>query len=354
MSSTSKEWKIRIKDLPEILRRATKPNSDRSAVFSARLDRKWSDSDGSKVELSDKTGTIVGILSVACDDSLIGKAVIASGTLFSYGEGVVINILAIREAQENEATALELSEGIDKAAVDLYTKRMATLVKAVKRDSFRALLQQAFTKSRLEKYQSMPATLVGYGNYKGGLLASVINITEMALAMAETYEAFGNGLYTGNVDRDLIITAGLLLGYGIMAYRNPETWQKTDFGVQMGPQRCLEYLLTEIVREKKIPLTPLDLALIYNVQSEAGLLKSGVKTTMKEGRILAAAARCYSSCDMFDQELQRLESEQVPVLDEEGQEVTDHYFFSEKLQCYLRRNEAKGVLPGKGDSGGNP
>lgn len=285
-----------------------------------------------RVTLKDATSEISGIVSCKADElaGMVGKPVYIDGAVWSNGEENFLGISSIIEAAPNTFNLLELYGGISDETRASYIEEMRVLIKSVESESYRNLLIHAFDKERLSKYETLPATLIKHGAYSGGLLASVVSITKMALAMAGAYDICGNGLYSKSVNRDLIIVSGLLLGYGSLLYREPESpWQKTFVGVQLGPQRCEQKLLDTLIKEKELSVSEMEMVTIYNVQSEAFELRTGVKTTTKEGKFLAAAYRTYSICDGYDYALEEVKANGTE------EDLRLGYAFSEKLNSYI-------------------
>ena len=99
---------------------------------------------------------------------------------------------------EDDISNLVPTGGFDMA---VYKNKLDTLINGVKTPSLRTLLKKIFSGSFYEEFCKNPAGMKLHHAYLGGLLQHSVDVTELALAMAEAI---------GNTDKDLI-TAGALL-----------------------------------------------------------------------------------------------------------------------------------------------
>jgi 3'-5' exoribonuclease len=127
---------------------------------------------------------------------------------------------------------------------DFYRRRLDELIEQTDAERICGLAVREFFDSAAfrEAFCGAPAAVRHHQNYPGGLLEHTINVTGVALAIAEAYAsggAGGGGLSHGGrplpVDRDLLISAGLLHDIGkIDAYRLAPLAEITDQHVWEG------------------------------------------------------------------------------------------------------------------------
>jgi len=297
------------------------------------------------VRIADNSGEIDGeLVSVEAEDviALKGQPVTVNASYWKSADGGgYITVTDVKEIPAGSVDIMQFYDGISERKRGEYIKEMEKLIKSVSHPGYKALLVNAFTKEKLRKYTTLPATMTRHGYYVGGLIASVINTTSMALAMADVYETKGNRLYTGRkkINRDLLIAAGLLMGYGGLIYRGEKimvnehpVWRKTTLGIQLGNGGCLRKLLDEVVREKNIELSDLELAALYNAQSQVLNEANSNKPVTREGKLLTAAYRSYTALDEYDRE------QETHKADDPDNEYYEEWFFSEKLNGYMVRD----------------
>ena len=128
------------------------------------------------------------------------------------------------EAKERVMADFRPPERIDRA---FYRDRLETLIEATSPERTPGiLLRQVFDRAGFrEDFFHLPAAYRHHQNYPGGLLEHTLNVTTLALTLADAYAAPGRTGLTFNraclpIDRDVLIAAGLLHDIGkMLTYR---------------------------------------------------------------------------------------------------------------------------------------
>lgn len=89
--------------------------------------------------------------------------------------------------------------------IEEYKAKLSSLIKSVRTPSVRTLLENVFSGEFYEKFTVNPAGMRLHHAYIGGLLQHTVDVTFLALAMADA---------VGNADKDLIIAGALLHDIG--------------------------------------------------------------------------------------------------------------------------------------------
>ncbi len=137
---------------------------------------------------------------------------------------------------DEKAKAFQLFSQPTRIAREFYLKRLEDLIEQTdpSRVSGR-ILREVFDQGDFrERFYSSPAAKTRHQNYPGGLLEHTLNVTSVALAIADAYGTHHSPLLTFNqealcVDRSLLISAGLLHDIGkIDTYKFAPMSETTD------------------------------------------------------------------------------------------------------------------------------
>lgn len=168
----------------------------------------------------------------------------------------VIDDFKILEGADREKV---LPEFIADVTIDreFYIKRLESLLEEADPGKVSAqVLTQIFDRASFrEAFYKAPAAISHHQNYEGGLLEHTLNVTGLALALADAYAPGPGGLTVNSlplpIDRTLIIAAGLLHDIGKL-----DTY-KLDMVVEVTEANSFEGHLPisyAIVREVAMPL----------------------------------------------------------------------------------------------------
>jgi 3'-5' exoribonuclease len=132
----------------------------------------------------------------------------------------ILKNFKVLSAEEKDSAIAQFTPP-SKIDLPYYKGLLEALISRVPEDRICGqILCSIFDRSEFrEAFHLAPAAYVHHQNYPGGLLEHTINVTTLALSLADTYQA-GNkqGLtYNGNtlpIDRDLLVSAGLLHDIG--------------------------------------------------------------------------------------------------------------------------------------------
>ncbi len=169
----------------------------------------------------------------------------------------IIKSFRVLDGAEREGRLAQFSppEQIDS---EFYRARLEELIERTSAERVSGLLvRQIFDRSGFrEAFYRSPAAFRHHQNYPGGLLEHTINVTSLALAMAESYASdTGPGLTFNSetlpIDRELLTAAGLLHDIGkVETYRLEPLPVTTDANSWEG-HLAISYA---VVRHEAVPL----------------------------------------------------------------------------------------------------
>lgn len=159
---------------------------------------------------------------------------------------------------EEQTRALENFVSEPRIDAEYYRNRLEQLLgEADPRRVSAQILAEIFDRAEFrESFYQAPAAVMHHQNYRGGLLEHTINVTSLALVLADAYAAADKPVLTINserlpVDRTLLISAGLLHDIGkLETYRLSPLSEATDQHVFEG-HLSISY---SIVRDVAQPL----------------------------------------------------------------------------------------------------
>ena len=173
--------------------------------------------------------------------------------------------------------------------MEIYKNKMDTLINSVRTPSLRMLLSGKF----YDEFCKNPAGMKLHHAYLGGLLQHSVDVTELALAMADTI---------GNTDRDLITAGALLHDIGkVREISAGMGFPYTTEGRLLGHITMSVLMVREAGLELKMPATVLQqlehVILSHHGEQEKG---SPVACSTKEAFIVHYADEVNSIMNQFD------------------------------------------------------
>lgn len=258
------------------------------------------------ITLSDKTGTINGLLPKSCFsrgmDTLVGAPVTFCGIVTNMGKSPYLKCRSLAIATCYKMS--ELVSGLSPAKKEEYIAIIRSIQEYIKNPHYKSLVDVCLTDEVLEKLATLPATLASYGRYAGGALASCAVISDMAVYIGKIYWKLGNGIYSRDFQWSLLLTAALLHTYGNIRYITADVpFKKTDVGNSMGLLAILQQSLQEICVSKQLTITDEEFADLINTLHASIYGTSSIKAVNKEGVMLRHIISLYNECDVFDHEV---------------------------------------------------
>ena len=177
--------------------------------------------------------------------------------------------------------------------IEIYKKKLETLINGVKTPSLRMLLQKVFSGKFYDSFCKNPAGMKLHHAYLGGLLQHSVDVTELALAMAETI---------GNTDKDLITAGALLHDIGkVREISAAMGFPYTTEGRLLGHITMSVLMMREAALELNMPSTSLQqlehIILSHHGDQEKG---SPMACATKEAFIVHYADEVNSIMNQFD------------------------------------------------------
>ena len=266
-----------------------------------------------RYSISDKSGE----MPYAYDGDIkpfIGKAVCISGVVKpGKDRKPVMSIRDIKLAERGTYEPSDIFVALSPEKVDEYKKTIINDMKYIKSEGYKKLVGYCLNDLTLARLATLPATIGSYGHYRGGALASCVNVTEMVIKIGSVYVLSSNEMYSQNIDWSVLLTAAMLSTYGMIAYcTETEPFKKTPVGVERGYTSLLISELEKINWQNNF-LTDDEMARLVNVISVAAgrvTQRPGICPTSKEGLILSNAIVAYKDLDLFDFESSKVSEEE--------------------------------------------
>lgn len=177
--------------------------------------------------------------------------------------------------------------------LEIYKNKMETLMNSVKTPTLRTLLKKVFNGPFYDAFCKNPAGMKLHHAYLGGLLQHSVDVTELALAMADSI---------GNTDKDLITAGALLHDIGkVKEISSGMGFPYTTEGRLLGHITMSVLMVREAAVELKLPATALQqlehIILSHHGEQEKG---SPMACATKEAFIVHYADEVNSIMNQFD------------------------------------------------------
>ena len=141
---------------------------------------------------------------------LIGKPVSVTGMAELYQNKGEVNVMDISPLQEGSYSLSNFFPAVTENDKSYLKSRLEILIKQVKDESLRSLLEYIFSNGRLEKMLNMCGGTTHH-TYLGGLLAHLVQTAESAFREADCSVV---GPYRQKVNTDIVIAGALLHDVG--------------------------------------------------------------------------------------------------------------------------------------------
>ena len=178
--------------------------------------------------------------------------------------------------------------------VEAYKNKLANYIKAVRTPTLRKLLETIFSGNTYDAFVHNPAGMKLHHAYIGGLLQHSIDVTELAVAMADRIE---------DVDKDLIIAGALLHDIGKIKEISSEIgFPYTNAGRFMGHIAMTSLMVQEAALKLNIPAQRLEqlqhILLSHHGENEKG---SPVACATREAFLVHYADEINAVMNQFEQ-----------------------------------------------------
>ncbi len=178
--------------------------------------------------------------------------------------------------------------------VEGYKNKLANYIRAVRTPTLRKLLETIFSGNTYDAFVHNPAGMKMHHAYIGGLLQHSVDVTELAVAMADRIE---------DVDKDLVIAGALLHDLGKIKEISAEIgFPYTNAGRFMGHIAMTSLMVQEAAAKLNIPANRLEqlqhILLSHHGDNEKG---SPVACATKEAFIVHYADEINAIMNQFEQ-----------------------------------------------------
>ena len=178
--------------------------------------------------------------------------------------------------------------------VEAYKNKLANYIKAVRTPTLRKLLETIFSGNTYDAFVHNPAGMKLHHAYIGGLLQHSVDVTELAVAMADRIE---------NVDKELVIAGALLHDIGKIKEISAEIgFPYTNAGRFMGHIAMTSMMVQEAALKLNMPAQRLEqlqhILLSHHGENEKG---SPIACATREAFIVHYADEINAVMNQFEQ-----------------------------------------------------
>ena len=178
--------------------------------------------------------------------------------------------------------------------VEAYKNKLTNYIKAVRTPTLRKLLETIFSGNTYDAFVHNPAGMKLHHAYIGGLLQHSVDVTELAVAMADRIE---------NVDKDLVIAGALLHDIGKIKEISAEIgFPYTNAGRFMGHIAMTSLMVQEAALKLNMPAQRLEqlqhILLSHHGENEKG---SAIACATREAFIVHYADEINAVMNQFEQ-----------------------------------------------------
>lgn len=178
--------------------------------------------------------------------------------------------------------------------VEAYKNKLTNYIKAVRTPTLRKLLETIFSGNTYDAFVHNPAGMKLHHAYIGGLLQHSVDVTELAVAMADRIE---------NVDKDLVIAGALLHDIGKIKEISAEIgFPYTNAGRFMGHIAMTSLMVQEAALKLNMPAQRLEqlqhILLSHHGENEKG---SPIACATREAFIVHYADEINAVMNQFEQ-----------------------------------------------------
>ena len=178
--------------------------------------------------------------------------------------------------------------------VEAYKNKLTNYIKAVRTPTLRKLLETIFSGNTYDAFVHNPAGMKLHHAYIGGLLQHSVDVTELAVAMADRIE---------NVDKDLVIACALLHDIGKIKEISAEIgFPYTNAGRFMGHIAMTSLMVQEAALKLNMPAQRLEqlqhILLSHHGENEKG---SPIACATREAFIVHYADEINAVMNQFEQ-----------------------------------------------------
>ncbi|AOZ97867.1 hypothetical protein [Butyrivibrio hungatei] len=280
-----------------------------------------------EVILKDKTGELLCELAserfVDSMNELVGGAVKTTFVVKNGMDTAPLGVIkSLTAAEKGTYKPSELFDGLSAEKIAEYTAVIKDSIKRIPDANVRAFVELVLTDDVITGLSLLPASLGHHARYAGGALATTASVTTLVIQYSLQYKRLNNGLYGTNIDWSILVASSLLQCVGMLDYITSENpFRKTNVGVERGYMSVLQRRLEKVCFSNPGIISDDVFARILNILASSVPMKSGVKSTRKEGAIFRGCLMLYEELDMLDSEIAGHDIE-------EGEE----YFYNRKLR----------------------
>ena len=180
------------------------------------------------------------------------KAFIVSGPVDIVKYSSTLALQVVIQKLDNIMPEDDISNLVPTGAfnLELYRKKLENLINGVKTPTLRTLLKKIFSGKFYDDFCKNPAGTKLHHAYLGGLLQHSVDVTELAVSMADTI---------GNADKDLVTAGALLHDIGkVREISAGMGFPYTTEGRLMGHITMSALMVREAALELKLPVSSLN------------------------------------------------------------------------------------------------
>lgn len=285
---------------------------------------------GNDLVVSDKTGECHAY--VVVPDMLedkIGKVCFVKGISITQNGITNLGIQMLEVAETDNYVKTDIFGALSPETIQEYKGYIRYAIEHVQHIGYHSLLQTLITDEYLNTAATLPIPDQTYGKYGGASLASICQMAYMTSACAGAYFNKGNKLTHTAFDRDLLLTASLLLEYGRKDFCDPnDPFQKSRMGVTLNYFPILLLSLQKAMDGCGTVLEDEEFGKLINCL-EVTVTNSSTRSITREGTILRSVYSLYKELDTYDWYFASY-----------GEPQESEYYYSSLLNKYIMRGRS--------------
>ncbi len=278
--------------------------NDYYKIKSKRMIKKMDGREFLIMTLCDKSGCfrVLDYYSAKRDNALIkiGDIIKIKGTIESYQGNFQIVLPKDQQIEVLKKEDYDIKVFISETDKDIAVlkEELLKLIKTIKNDNYKNLLNKIFNPRFLERFLKAPAAIHVHHAYIGGLIEHTLEVAKLCDSSCSVYK---------NLNRDLVVTGALLHDIGkVEEFLINDGIEKSDSGEFLGHIFIGAEIVKRVGEEIKMDKIELD-KIVHIILSHHGEIEWGSPVTprTKEAQIVFAMDNLSAKIQQFTEIIQR-------------------------------------------------
>lgn len=292
------------------------------------------------VRLADRTGEVTAKIwsefEDAVYDSCVGKVCTVTGKVDCFNGVAGIAVVEIVPTAEGEYEPADMAYCLSEDLKSKFLDELDKMISCIKDKPLQALVSAIF-KQNGAKMLLLPAGIVNHHAFNGALMVHTLEVTKLALAMADVNNEFcvAKEYAKYPIDRSLLVAGALLHDIGkIVEYRSFPEASRTVRGRLVGHRdEAMNFIScynAKLPEEQQVK----DTAELSHIVLSSHGMSCGVQPVTLEAIIVAQADAASASMDAYHSAFRQF--------DEKHLGNKSHFAYSNMLDAKMYRREVPG------------